>query len=120
MIIAAPATESKTEVDDFFGRAPYLAVRNTETGETDFIDNPAVSAESGAGVKAAQVMIDNHVEAVCMPQCGKNAQDALLAAGIKILRNVESDLEASFAAMAAGQLEELADAHGGFHWGGAR
>ncbi|MBQ3105853.1 MAG: hypothetical protein IJC51_00025 [Eggerthellaceae bacterium] len=116
MKVAAPATQDKTSVDDFFGRASYFAVLDTETGAIEFHENPAVDAESGAGVKAAQAIFDLGCEAICMPQVGKNAQDALVAGGVTVYRNVDTALEASLWAMAKGELEELVDAHGGFHW----
>jgi len=117
MKIATCATDDQLYLDAFFGRAPYFAVLDTETGVTEFIDNPAAELESGAGVRAAQTMIDLGVEAICIPQLGKNAQDALLAAKIKTYKSEGDDIAQNLAAMAEGRLGELVDAHGGFRWG---
>ena len=116
MRIAAAVTEDKTKIDDFFGRAPYCAIRDTQTGELAYAENPAATAEGGAGVRASQAVVDLGIEAICMTQCGKNAQDVLRAAGVKICRCMSSDVTESLDALAAGELEELVDAHGGFHW----
>ena len=71
MKIAAPVTQGKDAIDTFFGRAPFFAVKDTETGAITFEPNPAAQAEGGAGIKAAQAIVDLGVEALLVPQVGR-------------------------------------------------
>ena len=48
MKIIIPADEEKDVVCVTFGRAPYFAVHDTETGRTEILDNPAAGAQGGA------------------------------------------------------------------------
>lgn len=61
MKIIMPVDEEKDTICATFGRAPYFAVHDTETGRTEILDNPAAQAEGGAGLKAAQFVLDCNV-----------------------------------------------------------
>ncbi len=47
-----------------FGRAPYFLIYDTETKESLFLDNGAAASTGGAGIKAAQTIVDNKVNAL--------------------------------------------------------
>ena len=118
MKIAAPVTQGKDAIDTFFGRAPFFAVKDTETGAITFEPNPAAQAEGGAGIKAAQAIVDLGVEALLVPQVGQNAQDVLVAGGVDVFQSSGGDLEVNFKALEAGTLNKLLEAHAGYHSGG--
>ncbi|NLG11053.1 MAG: dinitrogenase iron-molybdenum cofactor biosynthesis protein [Coriobacteriaceae bacterium] len=118
MKIAAPVTHGKDAIDTFFGRAPFFAVKDTETGAITFEPNPAAQAEGGAGIKAAQAIVDLGVEALLVPQVGQNAQDVLVAGGVDVFQSSGGNLEANFKDLEAGALSKLLEAHAGYHSGG--
>ena len=54
--------------------------------EGTFIENSAANSEGGAGIKAAQNVVDSKAEILITPRCGQNAADVLQAADIKIYK----------------------------------
>jgi predicted Fe-Mo cluster-binding NifX family protein len=88
MKIIIPVDENKqeTKVCVSFGRAPYYMLHDTKSNATEFIVNPAAQAQSGAGVKAAQLVADSGADALLTVRCGQNAADVLNAAKIKIYK----------------------------------
>ena len=65
MKIAIPVDDKSlnSAVSQSFGRAPYFFFYDTETEESDFLDNGAVASQGGAGIKAAQAIVDNGAKA---------------------------------------------------------
>ena len=72
-------------MDSRFGRCRYFIIVDADTLRFEAIQNPAISAGGGAGIKAAQFVADKGVETVLTGNVGPNAYDALTAAGIKIV-----------------------------------
>ncbi len=103
-------------VNQNFGRTPYFLIYDTETKEDVFIDNSAAASQGGAGIKAAQSIVDNNAEAVLTPLCGENAAGVLNAAGIKIYKTVRDALVMDMInAFMEGKLAILEDIHPGYH-----
>ncbi|NLI22717.1 MAG: dinitrogenase iron-molybdenum cofactor biosynthesis protein [Clostridiales bacterium] len=117
MIIAIPVNENKAEpsVCVSFGRAPWFYFRNTETATSQVLANPAAIAEGGAGVKAAQFVIDHHADALITVRGGENAAEVLLAAEVQIYKAQGGGALENLAALAEGKLERLQSFHAGFH-----
>ncbi len=88
MKIALPAQNDdlKALIDSRFGRAQgYLIVDTSkEEGEENFIKNPAAGAAQGAGVAAAQNLVEKGVQAVIVNFIGPNAYRALDSANVKV------------------------------------
>ena len=90
MKIAISATGSTldAEVDPRFGRCQCFVIANPETIEFEAIDNSSAMAAGGAGISAAQMIVDKGVDAVLTGNCGPNAYQVLSAAGIKVISGV--------------------------------
>lgn len=75
MKIAIPMEEKSmsSSICVTFGRAPYFLIFDTDTEKETYIENLAAAAQGGAGIKAAQAMIDAGTEAVILPRLGQNA-----------------------------------------------
>ncbi|MGI6642443.1 MAG: NifB/NifX family molybdenum-iron cluster-binding protein [Bacillota bacterium] len=88
MRIAVPIDEKDSKsVSISFGRAQYFLIYDTETKESVILDNGvATSASGGAGILAAQFLVDNRVSALITPRCGQNAANVLEAAGVKVYK----------------------------------
>ena len=117
MKIAIPVDEKNMEsnVCASFGRAPYFLIYDTETKESVFIDNSAATSTGGAGIKAAQMIVDNKVDALLTPRCGQNAADVIKSADIKIFKPTSTSLKDNIAACVDGKLSLLDEIHAGFH-----
>ncbi|KAF1083983.1 Dinitrogenase iron-molybdenum cofactor [Sporotomaculum syntrophicum] len=123
MRIAIPVDKQNLEasVNQTFGRTPYFLIYDTETKENVFIDNSAAASQGGAGIKAAQSIVDNKAEAVLTPLCGENAAEVLNAAGIKIYKTVrDASVMDTINAFMEGKLAILEDIHPGFHGQGGK
>jgi predicted Fe-Mo cluster-binding NifX family protein len=66
MKIAIPLEEKTldTSVCASFGRAPFFLFYDTETKESIFVDNSAATSTGGAGIKAAQIIVDNEASVI--------------------------------------------------------
>jgi predicted Fe-Mo cluster-binding NifX family protein len=88
MIIAIPTDDNtdRTNVCISFGRAPFFMLYDSETSNVRFIDNDAASSQGGAGIKAAQSLVDSKAGALLTPRCGDNAAEVLKAAGVGLYK----------------------------------
>ncbi|AFM39348.1 hypothetical protein Desaci_0276 [Desulfosporosinus acidiphilus SJ4] len=117
MKIAIPVNDKSMEagVCDNFGRTPYYLIYDTESKESAFIDNSAIASQGGAGIKAAQIIVDNKVDALLTPRCGENAAEIIKAANIKLLKTINDSIKDNLNALNDGKLAVLAEIHAGFH-----
>jgi predicted DNA-binding protein (UPF0251 family)/predicted Fe-Mo cluster-binding NifX family protein len=113
MKIAVPLDENKKDVCIVLARAPYFLFR--EEGKDLIVENPAAQAEGGAGVQAAQFLVDSGVHALITVRCGQNAAEVFQAAGMKIYKSANKAAADDLKALEDGALEELTQFHGGFH-----
>ena len=105
----------ESNVSVSFGRTPYFLIYDTETKESVFIDNSAAASTGGAGIKAAQTIVDNKANALLTPRCGQNAADLIKAADIKIFKTASASVIDNIAAFIDGKLPLLDEIHAGFH-----
>ena len=114
MIIAIPVDEGKETVCVSFGRAPYFLIHDTESDETNALENPAAEAQGGAGIQAAQFVVDTGAEALITVRCGQNSADLFRAANLKIYRAHGGGASENLRLLSEGKLEELTSFHAGF------
>ena len=98
-----------------FGRTPLFLLFNTENGEHEFLDNSAAASQGGAGIKAAQMLVDNGAEAVITYRCGENAAEVLNAGNIKIYKAQTVSVKENIERYKEGELLPLTEIHAGFH-----
>lgn len=122
MKIAIPVNDKSMEagVCDSFGRTPYYLIYDTESKESVFLDNSAVASQGGAGIKAAQTVVDNKVNALLTPRCGENAAEVIKAANIQLYKTINDSIKDNIDALNEGKLSLLEDIHPGFHGHGGR
>ena len=83
--VTAQGEDLDSQVDSRFGRARFLVVVDTETGELATHDNAQnVSAVQGAGIQTAQNVVDLGVGAVIAGNVGPKAFATLQAGGVKV------------------------------------
>lgn len=117
MKIAIPVDEKSLEsnVCISFGRTPYFLIYDTDTKACVFLDNSAATSSGGAGIKAAQAIVDNKAKAVITPRCGENAANVLKAADIKIYKSTTATAKDNIDAFIEEKLSLLNEIHAGFH-----
>lgn len=117
MKIAIPANEKNIDmgVCPSFGRAPYYLIYDTQKSEGVFLENSAASSQGGAGIKAAQIIVDSKVDALIAPRCGQNAADVIIDAGIKIYKSKMASLDENIKDLLDKKLTILDNFHAGFH-----
>lgn len=118
MKIAIPTNEQNQEsgVCMSFGRAPWYAIYDTLSEELHFMENTAAQNPGGAGIKTAQLLVDEGVKAILTPRCGENAAEVLQPAGIELFRTMGDDLLENIKAFQETQLDLLEEIHPG-HYG---
>lgn len=86
MKIAVSSTGKTLEspLDQRFGRCAYFLIVDTDTMIVTVVDNAAAASSSGAGISAAQSVVDNGARAVITGNVGPNAMNVLKAANIEL------------------------------------
>ena len=103
-----------------FGRCPTYILVDTETMQYEAIVNPAVSAGGGAGVQAAQFVVERGAQAVVTGNVGPNAFGVFQAAGIPVYLFKEGTVRQAIEAYSGGQLSSTSGATVSAHAGMGR
>jgi predicted Fe-Mo cluster-binding NifX family protein len=122
MRIAIPVDDKtmETTVCISFGRAPYFLIYDTESKESNFVNNNAAASQGGAGIKAAQKVADSNVNALLTPRCGDNAAEVIKAAHIKMFKTINDSIQDNIEAFDEGKLTLLEEINAGFHGHGGK
>lgn len=117
MKILLPVNEENMEsgICVSFGRAPYLMLWNTDSDSPKYVKNPGAISSGGAGIKAAQEVVDQRSDVLIVPRIGKNASDVIEAAKTKIYKTTNDNITTTIQQMLAGELDLLTQSHPGFH-----
>jgi len=67
-----------------FGRCPYFLIFNDKDRKWATVDNQAAAAFRGAGISAAQKIVDLGCQVIVTGNMGPNAFNVMSASGIKI------------------------------------
>lgn len=100
-----------------FGRCPTYLFVDTETMEFEAIPNPAMSQGGGAGIQAAQFVVNQGAKAVLSGNLGPNAFNVLQAAGVPGYLISEGTVRQAVKAYKAGQLQPMGGANVAAHAG---
>jgi predicted Fe-Mo cluster-binding NifX family protein len=105
--ISSSGTSLDSLLDPRFGRANYFIIVDTDNMEFDVIENPGASAGGGAGITAAQLIIDRGAEALITGNLGPNAMSVLSAANIGIYRGITASVRENIDSFKKGLLERI-------------
>jgi predicted Fe-Mo cluster-binding NifX family protein len=115
--VTSQGKELTSEVDQRFGRAKFLLVVDTETGDFAVHDNEVnLNAIQGAGIQTGQNIANLDVEAVITGNVGPNAFKTLNAAGVKIFLAERNTVAEAVESFKAGNLKEVDNANVEGHW----
>lgn len=119
MKIAIPS-EGKTLESNIcisFGRCEQFLIIDTKTMQFSVLDNSAIKDLGGAGIKAAQAIIDNDCECLLTLHLGENAAEVLTPEGVKIFKAVSATVKKNVELFNDGKLNTLTEIHKGYHMG---
>jgi predicted Fe-Mo cluster-binding NifX family protein len=91
----------------FFGRCQWYVLVETETLQYETLANPALSASGGAGIQAAQYLIEQGAQAILSGNVGPNAFQVLEAAGIPVYVSTDGTVRQAVESFQAGQLASV-------------
>ena len=109
MLIAfsVDSNNEKAMMDSRFGRCPFFALLDDQSGDIEYVANPAAGVAVGAGTGAAQMLINRDVAAVVSGQVGPKALEILEAAEVPIyLAPVELSFSTARQRYQDGQLQQ--------------
>ncbi len=115
LIIPVESKSLKAPVCPSFGRTPLFVLFDTENKSHEFLDNGAAASQGGAGIKAAQMLVDSGATALITYRCGENAAEVLNAANIKMYKAEDGSVEENIAKYKEEKLSLLLEIHPGFH-----
>lgn len=114
--ITAQNPSLDSPIDPRFGRASWLMIFDPTDNNWQSIDNSAgLNAAHGAGIQAAQKVVDQQVTAIITGAIGPKAYRSLQAAGVQIFHGAKGSVTQALQAFQAGDLAEANadDATGG-------
>lgn len=117
VVVTAQDTGLDALSSPVFGRCPVFVFVDTETMESESLPNPAMAAGGGAGIQAAQFVVDRGVEAVLSHNLGPNASGVLEAAGVRVYQISAGTVREAVEAFVAGKLPALSGPNVGAHSG---
>lgn len=92
--IALNEGNANSVIAPHFGRSEYFLLYNSEECRKILIKNPYCKICGGAGIQAAQFLIEKDVDVLIVGQVGTNAYVILESAGIKVIYQGEKTAEA--------------------------
>jgi predicted Fe-Mo cluster-binding NifX family protein len=115
--ITAQGDRLDSEIDPRFGRAKYLLIVDTETGDFTVHNNELnLNAAQGAGIQTGQNIANLGAEAVVTGNIGTNAFKTLSAADVKIFIAEKQTVSDVIEAFKAGKLKQVDQANVEGHW----
>lgn len=114
--ITAQNPSPESQVDPRFGRAAWIMIYDQGNKSWESIDNSTgINASHGAGIQAAQKVVDHQAVALVTGAIGPKAFKSLTAAAVKIFHGANGTVENALSAYLEGKLSETStnDATGG-------
>ena len=115
--MSATADNLEAQVDPRFGRCLYLVVVDSENMQFEVVPNMAANSTGGAGIQAAQAMVDKGVSVVITGNVGPNAFGALSAAGIEIITRASGTVREVVEKFNRGEFQSTSAPTVGGHFG---
>ena len=115
--ITSSGKDLGNEIDLRFGRTKGFIIYDLENDSFEFIDNiQNLEAAQGAGIQAAQNVVNKDVEAVITGHCGPKAFKVLSTSGVKIYTVETGKINEVIEKFKNGELQEASSADVEGHW----
>ena len=110
IVVTANGADLDAPASPVFGRCPTYVFVDTETMQFEAVENPAIAAGGGAGIQAAQFVIERGAQAVVSGNVGPNAFNVFQAAGVPVYLFGGGTVREAVEAYRAGRLQSTAAA----------
>jgi predicted Fe-Mo cluster-binding NifX family protein len=117
IVVSANGTDLDAPASPVFGRCPTYVFVDTDSMESESVENPAISAAGGAGIQAAQFVVERGAQAVVTGNMGPNAFNVFQSAGVPIYLFGGGTVRNAVEAFKSGKLQSVADANVQAHAG---
>ncbi len=104
--VTATAGDLNAQVDPRFGRCQYFVFVDSDTMAFEAVPNEAITAPGGAGIQAAQTVVNKGGNVVISGNIGPNAFQVLSTAGVKIATGAYGTVKEAVEMYKAGKLNE--------------
>ena len=104
--ISSMGKDLDSQIDPRFGRCQYFILVDPETMAFEAVENEGLMASGGAGVQAAQLVVQKGANTLITGNLGPNAASALAAAGIKVYLVTGGTVREGLSGYHAGTLQE--------------
>jgi predicted Fe-Mo cluster-binding NifX family protein len=111
VVVSAQGDTLDAPASPVFGRCPTYVFVDSETMEFEAVPNPAMNQGEGAGIQAAQFVLNRGAEALLTGNLGPNAFAVLQAAGVPGYLVPEGTVRQAVEALNVGKLRPLGDAN---------
>ena len=91
--VTSSGRDLDADIDPRFGRCPYFALIDTESGAIETLANPFIDAAGGAGTQTAQWILEHDVHALVTGRCGPKAMVVLEDAGIRVIEGASGKVQ---------------------------
>lgn len=115
--VSSTGKDLDSQMDPRFGRCQYFIFVDPETMEFEVSENEGLMASGGAGVQAAQLIVQKGAKALVTGNLGPNAASALSASGIKVYLVSGGTIKEVAEAYKSGTLKETSGATVPSHFG---
>jgi predicted Fe-Mo cluster-binding NifX family protein len=120
IVVSSQGDNLDSEASPVFGRCPVYVFVDTETMAFEAVTNPAMNQGGGAGIQAAQFVVNQGAEAVLSGNLGPNAFDVLQAARVPGFLIADGTVSQAVEAYREGQLQPMAGPNVAAHAGMGR
>lgn len=117
IVVSSQGENLDAAASPVFGRCPTFIFADTETMAFEALPNPAMSQGGGAGIQAAQFVVNQGAQAVLTGNLGPNAFDVLQAANVPGYHVPEGTVRQAVEAFNAGKLQPMGGANVAAHAG---
>jgi predicted Fe-Mo cluster-binding NifX family protein len=111
--VSASGMDMDCEMDPRFGRCSHFILVDSDTIDFETINNPNRGIQGGAGIGAAQILVDKGVGAVITGSVGPNAYRVLSAAGIQMYTSMSGRIRALIEMYKSGSLHPAVETQPG-------
>jgi predicted Fe-Mo cluster-binding NifX family protein/ferredoxin len=104
-------------VEARFGRCAYFLIVDTDTMQSEALENPNIALGGGAGIQSAQLMSEKRVIAILTGNCGPNAFNVFGQAGIQVIVGVTGPVRKAVEQFKAGTFSSASGPNVASHFG---
>jgi predicted Fe-Mo cluster-binding NifX family protein len=118
--VTAQGPTLEAPVDDRFGRCANFIFVDPDTLKFETFPNPGAMVSGGAGIQAAQFIVDHKATIVLTGHVGPNAYSALNAGGVEVFVGVSGTVQNAINQFQSNQLRKASSPTAPAHRGTGR